>query len=117
MTISLSFPLYDCFGKAMTLAISSLDSTIQKKFIQLASAIRTLQKRSLNLGNKTLSHLDLEEIDEIIGDWWSCEYQLPSIFDLPLYPDANTTFHLALQSNSRDLQQPERHLYWISLNK
>ena len=117
MTISISFPLYRCLSIAMTLATSSLDSTIQKKFIQLASAIRTLRKRSLNLGNETPSHLVLEEIDEMIGDWWSCEYQLPSIFDLPPDPDANTTLHLALRSNSRDLQQPERHLHWISLNE
>ena len=80
MSISISSPLYRCLAIAMTLAISLVDSTIQKKFIQLLSVIRTLQKRSLNLGNETPSPFILEDIDEMIGDWWSCEYQLPSIF-------------------------------------
>ena len=68
MTISISSPLYRYLSVALTLAISSLDSTIRKKFIQLASAIRTLRNRSLNIGNETPSHLVLEEIDEMIGD-------------------------------------------------
>ena len=89
----------------MTLAISLVDSTIQKKFIQLLSVIRTLQKRSLNLGNETPSRFVLGDIDEMIGDWWSCEYQLPSIFYLPSDPDANTTLYLALWSDSRDLKE------------
>ena len=114
MTISISFPLCDCLSIAMTLAVYSLDSTIQKKFIQLASAIRTLRKRSLNLGNEIPSHFVLGEIDGMIGDWWSCE---SSIFDLPPNPDANTTLHLALRSYSQDLQQPKGHLHWISLNE
>lgn len=117
MTIPISSPLYRCLGMAMTLAISSLDSSIQKKFIQLASAIRTLRKRSLNLGNETPSHLVLGEIDEMIGDWWNCEYQLPSIFYLPSDPDADIILYLALWSDSRDPNQSERHLHWISLNE
>ena len=114
MTISISSPFYRYLSVALTLAISSLDSTIRKKFIQLASAIRTLRKRSLNIGNETPSHLVLEEIDEMIGDWWNREYQLPSIFDPPSEPDANTTLYLALWSDSRDLEKLECHLHWIS---
>lgn len=117
MTIIISSPLYSCLAIAMTLAISSVDSTIQKKFIQLLSAIRTIRKRSLNLGNETPSRFVLEDIDEMIGDWWSCEYHLPSILHLLFDPDANFTLYLALRSDSRDLKQPERHVHWIRLNE
>lgn len=74
MTIIISSPLYDFLAIAMTLAISSVNSTIQKKFINLLSAVRTIRKRLLNLGNETPSRFVLEDIDEMIGDWWSCEY-------------------------------------------
>lgn len=117
MTISISSPLYRCLAIAMTLAIYSVDSTIQKKFIQLLSAIRTLRKRSMNLGIETPSRFVLEDIDEMIGDWWNCEHRLPSIFDLLSDLDANITPYLALWSDSRDLQKPERHVHWISLNE
>lgn len=101
----------------MTLAISSVDSTIQKKFIQLLSAICTLRKRSMNLGTETPSRFVLGDIDEMIGDWWNCGHYLPSIFDLLSDLDANITLYLALWSDSRDLQKPERHVHWISLNE
>ncbi len=67
----------------MTLAVSSVDSTVQKKIIELLSAMYTLGKRSLNLGDETPNRFVLEDIDEMIGDWWNCQYQLLSIFDLP----------------------------------
>lgn len=87
----------------MTLAISSADSTIQKKFIQLLSAIRTLRKRSMNLGVETPSRFVLGEVDEMIGDWWDCGHYLPSIFDLLSDLDANITIYLALWSDRREL--------------
>lgn len=117
MKLIISSPLYRCLTIAMTLAISSVDSTIQKKFIQLLSAMRTIRKRSLNLGIETPSRFVLEDIDEMIGDWWSCEYHLPSILYLLFDPDANFTLYLALWSDSWDLKQPERQVYWIRLNK
>lgn len=67
----------------MSLAISSVDSTVQKKIIELLSAMYTLGKRSLNLGDETPNRFVLEDIDEMIGDWWNCQYQPLSIFDLP----------------------------------
>lgn len=74
-------PLYHHSTAIISLAVYSLDSAIQRKFVRLASAIRTIRKRSLNLDNKTLPSNILDEMDEIIGDWWECEY-LPSFFDL-----------------------------------
>ena len=67
----------------MTLAISSVDSTVQKKIIELLSAMYILGKRSLNLGDETPNRFDLDDIVEMIGDWWNCQYQLLPIFNLP----------------------------------
>lgn len=116
MSIIISSPLYRFWAIAMTLAISSVDSTIQRKFIHLLSAVRTIRKRSLNLGNETPSRFVLEDIDEMIGDWWSWEYHIRSILHLLLDPYANFTVFLALRSDSQDLKKPERHVHWIRLN-
>lgn len=57
-------PLYDHSSAIIFLAVYSLDSAIQKKFVKLASAIRTIRKRSLNLGNEISPSNILTEMDE-----------------------------------------------------
>lgn len=83
-------PLHEILITVTSLAVHSLDSAIQKKFVNLALVIRNRRKRSLNLGNEIQPCYILGEIDEIIGDWWTCKY-LPSSFDLLPNLDANTT--------------------------
>lgn len=85
----------------------SLHTAIEMKIVKLASAI-------LNPGDKIAPCYSLGEIDEIIGDWWSCKYLRPS-FDLHFDTNADTTLYLALRSDDEDLDQAETHPLWISM--
>ena len=67
-------PLYKMAATLVALGVHSVDSAIQKKLVKLASAIQTIQKNSLNPRNKIPACYFFSEIDEIIGDWWSCKY-------------------------------------------
>lgn len=67
-------PLYDIVETLVALGVHSLNTAIQKNIVKLASAIRTIRKHSLSPGNKIPPCYYLGEIDEIIGDWWSCKY-------------------------------------------
>lgn len=62
-------PLYHIMIIATTLAVCSLDSAIQLSIVQLASEIRTLRKRSINLGDKIPLSEVLGEMEEVIADW------------------------------------------------
>lgn len=75
--------LYYHSSAIICLAVYSLNSATQKKFVKLESAIRTIRKRSLNRGNETLPWNILTEMNEIIGDWWECEYLHSSLIFLP----------------------------------
>ena len=75
----MSPPLYHSVKTATTLAVYSLDSAIQKRVVQLASEIRVIRKRLLNLGNEISPSEILGEMEEIIAEWWGCTY-LPSSF-------------------------------------
>lgn len=57
----------------VSLAIAC-NSSIQSKCVNLASALRDIQKSLLKPGNKTLSCDILDEMAEIIGDYWECTY-------------------------------------------
>lgn len=66
--------IYRISEAILSLAIFSFDSTIQKELVKLLSAIRNLRKRLLNQRKKPSPSNILSEINEIIEDWWSCEY-------------------------------------------
>ena len=85
--------LYDIVETLVDLGVHSFDTAIQNKVVELASAIRTIRKYSLNRGNEISLCDDLGEIDQIIGDWWSCKY-LRSSFDLLMDTNSNTTLYL-----------------------
>lgn len=65
-------PLYHVMIIASTLAVCSLDSAVQQIIVQLASEIRTLRKRSLNLEDEVPLNEVLGEMEEVIADWWAC---------------------------------------------
>lgn len=75
-------PLHDISDAILCLAVFSLDSAIQIKCVELALAIRDLPKSLLNPRNKTLPGNILGEMTQVLGEWWECEYLVPS-FDLP----------------------------------
>lgn len=64
--------IYRISEAILSLAIFSLDSTIQKELVKLLLAIRNLRKRLLKQRKKPSPSNILSEINEIIEDWWSC---------------------------------------------
>lgn len=110
-------PLYDIIETLVALGVHSLDSVIQNKLVKLASAIRTIRKNSLKLGNKIPPCYYLSEIDEIIGDWWSCKYLCFLVIHLPTPVLILHLISVALRSDGEDLRRAETHSLWISINE